>query len=246
VPIDDRITITTPEGVDVEMVLAGLGSRFLAGLLDLTIELGLLLGLTMLLGAVGGGNGIVIAAFVVVAFLVLFGYFVLFEVLNRGRTPGKAAAGLRVVRTDGGPVGFVPSATRNLLRLVDGWDLITIVLCPIGITAVVATRRDQRLGDLAAGTVVVRERFAPTGLAPWATPPIDVSRYPWDVSGVTNAEVALLRRFLDRRPTLQPEARIHLASQLAGRIGPRVVGTAGGWPPEAFLETVVALKGSRA
>lgn len=244
-PIDDRITITTPEGVDVEMVLAGLGSRFLAGMLDLAIELALVLAV-LFVGDSVNAQGFLIAIMLVVVFLILFGYFVLFEVLNRGRTPGKSAAGLRVVRTDGGPVGFVPSATRNLLRLVDGWDLVTIVLCPIGITTVVATRNDQRLGDLAAGTVVVRERFAPPPFPVPPGPPVDLARLTWDVSGVTPADVALVRRFLDRRGDLVPEARIQLAHQLAHQLGLKLVGSAHGWPAEPFLEAVVALKSSRA
>jgi uncharacterized RDD family membrane protein YckC len=244
VPLDDRITITTPEGVDVALVTAGLGSRFLAGMLDLSIELALLLALVLLGGALDP-DGFVVAIFLVVLFLLLFGYFVTFEVLNRGRTPGKAAVGLRVIRTDGGPVGFVPSAARNLLRLVDGWDLLTFVLCPVGITSVVATARNQRLGDLAAGTVVVRERFAP---APPRVPPtpVDLERITWDLSAVTNEELALVRRFLDRRGSLEPAARIHLAHELASRVGSRMVGSAEGWPPEPFLETVVALRSGRA
>jgi uncharacterized RDD family membrane protein YckC len=245
VPVDDRITITTPEGVDVQLVLAGLGSRFLAGMLDLTIEVALLLALLLVADSIDA-RGFMIAVLLVVLFLILFGYFVLFEVLNRGRTPGKSAAGLRVVRTDGGPVGFVPSATRNLLRLVDGWDLVTIVLCPIGITSVVATRHDQRLGDLAAGTVVVRERFTPPAPRVPSGPPVDLSRLTWDVSAVTAEDVALVRRFLERRGALLPEARIHLSHQLAGQVGAQVVGSAHGWPPEPFLEAVVALKSSRA
>lgn len=243
-PLDDRITITTPEGVDVELVTAGLGSRFLAGMLDVTIEIGLLLALVIVASATDP-SGVVIAVYLVVLFLLLFGYFVLFEVLNRGRTPGKAAVGLRVIRTDGGPVGFVPSATRNLLRLVDGWDLLTVVLCPIGITSVVASRHNQRLGDLAAGTVVVRERFAPSAL-PVPAMPVDLDRITWDLSAVTNDELALLRRFLDRRGALDPAARVQLAHELATRVGDRMIGSAQGWAPEPFLETVVALKSGRA
>ncbi len=256
--LDDRITISTPEGVDVEITLAGLGSRAIAGLLDLTIEVFLLIGLFLAYGLVGGHNGVTAAVFIVVIFLVLFGYFLLFEVLNHGRTPGKAAVGLRVVRTDGGPVSFVPSAVRNLLRLVDGWDLLTLVLCPIGVIACVATERDQRLGDLAAGTVVARERFS---RADWALPPVAAAlAYPavpggvpgeplvapaWDVSAVTPDEVITVRRFLERRFTLEQHARIHLAGELAARIRPKVVGADASWPPEPFLEAVAAAKTSR-
>ncbi len=267
--LDDQIIISTPEGVDVEITLAGLGSRAIAGLLDLTIEVVVLLALFLVFGATvgGGGNGIVNAAFVIVVFAILFGYFVLFEVLNHGRTPGKAAVGLRVLRADGGPVGFMPSAVRNLLRLVDGWDLLTLLLCPIGVVAVVATAQNQRLGDLAAGTVVARERFVgPPGMAlppvgtPYANAYAEVPNplYPplaapaptpqhggpaWDVSAVTGDEVATVRRFLERRYSLDANARIHLAGELAARLRPKVTGPDASWPPEAFLEALAAAKG---
>lgn len=245
-PLDDRITITTPEGVDVELTLAGLGSRFTAGLLDLTIEVAVLIALLILFGAIGFEGGVAIAIFLVAVFLVLFGYFVLFEVLNRGRTPGKVAVGLRVVRMDGGPVTFVPSAVRNLLRLVDGWDLLTLVLCPVGIAAVVATAHSQRLGDLAAGTVVTRERLprAPD-LAPRSTYQLDLDALAWDTSAVTPQELSTVRQFLGRRFTLAPNARVHLASDLAVRLRPKVTGADPGWPDEAFLEALVALKTGR-
>jgi uncharacterized RDD family membrane protein YckC len=263
VRLDDQIIISTPEGVDVEVTLAGLGSRAIAGLLDLTIEVVVLVALFLVFGATigGNGNGILNAAFVIVLFAILFGYFVLFEVLNHGRTPGKVAVGLRVLRADGGPVGFMPSAERNLLRLVDGWDLLTLLLCPIGVIAVVASERNQRLGDLAAGTVVARERFvrssatsfptvanaylAPSPLsppfpvaAPAPPPPGPV----WDVSAVTADEVITVRRFLERRHSLDPNARVHLASELAARLRPKVTGPDASWPDEPFLEALATAK----
>ncbi len=266
--LDDQIIITTPEGVDVEITLAGLGSRAIAGLLDLTIEVCVLVALFLVFGATfgGNGNGIVTAAFVVVVFVILFGYFVLFEVLNHGRTPGKMAVGLRVLRLDGGPVGFMPSAVRNLLRLVDGWDLLTLILCPIGAIAVVATEQNQRLGDLTAGTVVARERFVQSrGAVPMRAAPIGNAYaevpnplYPplaapasepqpagpvWDVSAVTGDEIATVRRFLERRYSLDANARTHLAGELAARLRPKVSGPDASWPPEAFLEALATAKG---
>ena len=270
--LDDQIIISTPEGVDVEITLAGLGSRAIAGLLDLTIEVCVLIALFLVFGATfgGNGNGLLNAGFVIVLFVILFGYFVLFEVLNHGRTPGKVAVGLRVLRTDGGPVGFMPSAVRNLLRLVDGWDLLTLVLCPIGVITVVASAQNQRLGDLAAGTVVARERFVrpvgtfgpPVGtyIPPAAAfPEVANPLYPpfaapapatpapsgpvWDVSAVTGEEVATVRRFLERRYSLDVNARIHLAHELAGRLRPKVPEADASWPPEAFLEALATAKG---
>jgi uncharacterized RDD family membrane protein YckC len=247
VRLDDQITISTPEGVDMEITLAGLGSRAIAGLLDLTIEVFVLLGLLLVFGAFGGdSSGFVVAVFVIGIFLVLFGYFVLFEVLNHGRTPGKMAVGLRVVRTDGGPVGFLPSAVRNLLRLIDGWDLLTLILCPIGVIAVVASRDNQRLGDLAAGTVVARERFVQSP-APLLRPPAVAPQttLTWDVSAITPDELITVRRFLERRTTLAYNARSYLADELAARLRPKVIGADPSWPSEPFLEAIAVAKTGR-
>jgi uncharacterized RDD family membrane protein YckC len=250
VRLDDRITISTPEGVDVEITLAGLGSRAIAGLIDLTIEVCLLLGLLLVFGVLGGdSSGFTVAVVVVGMFVVLFGYFVGFEVLNRGRTPGKSAVGLRVLRTDGGPVGFVPSAVRNLLRLIDGWDLLTLILCPIGVVSVMVTGDNQRLGDLAAGTIVARERFEGPRRripAPFATAAASSSGPAWDVHAITAEEIVIVRRFLERRATLEIHARIHLADELAARLRPKVAGADGSWPSEPFLEALAALKADRA
>ena len=269
---EDRISIATPEGVDLELTLAGLGSRSVARLVDQAIQLAVLLAVSVLatlagsgsdssgggdgpLGGTGdGGAALAVAVAVVVVFLVQFGYDVLFEVLASGRTPGKRWSGLRVVRVDGAPVGFVTSAVRNLLRLVDALPGIYTV----GMVAVFASRRNQRLGDMAAGTVVVRERRGPrkasasfaattaAGARPasWggAAPP---ERTAWDVSAVTTEELATVRRFLDRRRGLTPEARTRLAAELAARLRPKVVGPTPDGDPETFLEEVAAAKAAR-
>ena len=94
---DDRVTIATPEGVSLDLLLAGLGSRFIATIVDVVIQLVLLIALYLVFTATTT-NGFVVAVFSIAAFLVLFAYDVLFEVANAGRTPGKLAVGLRVVR----------------------------------------------------------------------------------------------------------------------------------------------------
>ena len=268
---EDRISIATPEGVDLELTLAGLGSRSVARLVDQAIQLAVLLAVSVLAtlagsgsGEPGGGDGplggtgdggaaLALAVAVVVVFLVQFGYDVLFEVLASGRTPGKRWSGLRVVRVDGAPVGFVTSAVRNLLRLVDALPGIYTV----GMVAVLASRRNQRLGDMAAGTVVVRERRGPrrtraslaadsysAGVGAGGRPAPAV-RTAWDVSAVTTEELATVRRFLDRRRGLTPEARARLAVELAARLRPKVVGPAPEGDPENFLEEVAAAKAAR-
>ncbi|HEV7685083.1 MAG TPA: RDD family protein, partial [Acidimicrobiia bacterium] len=166
---DDRISIPTPEGVELELVLAGLGSRLVAAIVDQLIKLAVFLALFVLGGALSGDNagGFLVAVLVVASFLVFFGYDVAFETLASGRTPGKRAAGLRVVRLGGEPVGFLASAVRNLLRLVDSLPGIYAV----GAVCILFSSRNQRLGDLAAGTLVVRERTAAAKAAPsWTSP----------------------------------------------------------------------------
>jgi uncharacterized RDD family membrane protein YckC len=243
---EDRISVATPEGVTLEVTLAGVGSRFVAGVIDQLLRWSVLLALVTLLAILedGIGNGLSgagVVAIIVGLFLVQFGYDVLFETLASGRTPGKRWTGLRVVKKGGTPVGFLASALRNILRIVDSLPGFYLV----GILSVMFTANNQRLGDLAAGTIVVRERRQSTALpGPTSTEaPADSALY--DVSAVSAEELATVRRFLDRRATLTPEARDRLALDMATRLGPKVVGPARHWEPEAFLEYLVAAKAAR-
>ena len=246
---EDRVTIPTPEGVDVDLSLAGIGSRFIAALIDTAIKVIALVGFFIFLfggtSLLGGGDltSLGSAAFYIVAFLILFAYDVFFETLSSGRTPGKRWTGLRVVRMGGRPVGFVASAIRNMVRIVDFLPSLYL----IGIIAAISTKMNQRLGDLAAGTVVVRER--PVSFAPPMPPPAPASipsgAESWDVAAITSDDLATIRRFLERRGQLDLHARAHLAQELAGRLQHKVVG-APPMSPETFLEAVSAAKAKRA
>jgi len=244
---EDRISVATPEGVTLEVTLAGVGSRFVAGVIDQLLRWSLLLALVTLLAILedGIGNGLSgagVVAIIIGVFFVQFGYDVLFETLASGRTPGKRWTGLRVVKKGGTPVGFLASALRNILRIVDSLPGFYLV----GILSVMFTANNQRLGDLAAGTIVVRERRQSTALpaaAAATAAPADSALY--DVSAVSAEELATVRRFLDRRPTLAPEARDRLALDMATRLGPKVVGPPRHWEPEAFLEYLVAAKAAK-
>jgi uncharacterized RDD family membrane protein YckC len=248
VAYEDRISIPTPEGIELELVLAGLGSRLLAAMVDFAVQ-GALLFALMLLGAAAGlagdtGGGLVGLLVVVAMFLTLFGYPVMFETLASGRTPGKRAAGLRVVRLGGEPPGFLASAIRNLLRLVDMFP----GFYGVGALAILLSQRNQRLGDLAAGTLVVRERrVAPPAPAFAATSDwAGADRYAaWDVSGITPSELVTVRRFLERRTTLDPAARLRLARELTSRLRPRVPGAPDWSSDEEFLEALAAAKAAR-
>jgi uncharacterized RDD family membrane protein YckC len=243
VTLDDRITIATPEGLDVDLVLAGLGSRFVARLVDTLVQLGIIFALFIV--ALVISTGWFVAVVVVVNFLTIFVYDILFEVLASGRTPGKRVAGLRVVRNAGQPVGFLASAVRNVLRLVDFLPSLYLV----GAISVVVSRYNQRLGDLAAGTVVVRERDArpqSAGWTSWSRPTVPLEAVAgWDVSAVTPAEVAAIRTFLDRRITLPPDARSRLGYDLAVRVGAKVSGIPASAHPEYVLEGVLVAKENR-
>lgn len=242
---EDRVTIATPEGVDLELTLAGVGSRFAAAIVDVLLQG--VVGLALFLFLVVGVGGVGVAIYVVAVFLVWFGYHVLFEVLASGRTPGKRWTGLRVVRVGGHPVTFVPSATRNLLRLVDYLPSFYIA----GTVSILVTRRNQRLGDLAAGTLVIRDRLerarARTPPATYAfTHPVehgDVAS--WDVSAVTVEELAAVRGFLERRYELELRARNELAWQLAERLRAKTAGGPEGLAAERFLELLATAKAAR-
>ncbi|MFK3797669.1 MULTISPECIES: RDD family protein [unclassified Pseudomonas] len=147
-PLDTRIRMETPEGIDLLLRPAGLLSRSLAFTIDLAIRGVLLIALFFLLDAFGEfGSGV----FVLTLFLINWWYMVLFEVLHQGRTPGKQIMGLRVVHDDGTPVGWSASLLRNLLRFVDmlpfGYS--------VGAFACLQHPLFKRLGDLAAGTLVI-------------------------------------------------------------------------------------------
>lgn len=264
---EDRLTISTPEGVELELTLAGIGSRFIASMIDNVIQLaiigavfGALFGLASI-GAdppmdakadSGSSDALAIAFFTLMTFGIVFLYDVLFEVRGGGRTPGKRMTGLRVVRTGGRPVGFLASATRNVLRVVD----ILPGFYGLAIACIFGTKRNQRLGDLAAGTIVVRERSGgrvgrrarrkAEAAPPAPSPAPSHGSEGWDVSAVTAEEVATVRTFLDRRPGLAEDARASLAGDLASRLRPRVAGAPEGMDPEAFLEALAAAKASRA
>ena len=211
-------------------------------MIDFTIQFAILLGAGLLLGVVGGDGdegGFPVAVFSIVFFLVFFGYDVLFEVRARGRTPGKRWTGLRVVRTGGQPVTFVPSSVRNVMRLVD--MLPAPPLYAVGMTSIFVTGKNQRLGDLAGGTLVVRER--PGGFkAPADEPAAARAAEAWDVSAVSAQDIGTVRQFLARRGSLAADPRNELARELERRLRPRVAGAPEHLSPEEFLERLSAAK----
>ncbi len=244
--LDNRLVVATPEGIELDVVLAGLGSRFVARLIDSSIQLAIIFLLTFGGFIAGGGewDGYVIATVSVLAFGVMFAYDVPFEVLNNGKTPGKSALGLRVIGRNGEPVDFVTSAVRNLLRIVDFLPLFYLV----GSVAIVWSQQDQRLGDMAAGTHVARERFGGRNVAePVAPVSVPLEQVlTWDVSAVDDEEIRVLRHFLDRRLVLPWPIRSYFAGQLLTRFWAKVPGLPMNAHPEYILEGIVVAKQARA
>ena len=204
--LDTNRRVETPEGIDLLLRPAGLVPRALAFSIDLAIRAAVLLALSItlgLLGKFGMGLGTLLL------FLVQWWYMVLFEVLNQGRTPGKYWLGLRVVHDDGTPVGWASSLTRNLLRFVDmlpfGYFL--------GALSCLGHPAFKRLGDLAAGTLVVyQEKPQPRPVLPDVEPVAPPLALSFD-------EQRALISFAERHGSLSAERRLELASILAEPLG---------------------------
>ncbi|HEX6419938.1 MAG TPA: RDD family protein [Acidimicrobiales bacterium] len=222
--------IITPEAVPLELDRAGVASRTIAVTLDLLALAALLLAIVLVLDQVGGGgddgggdpSAGAVAVLATGLVLIVVGWFCAFETLWRGRTLGKAAMGLRVVGTDGSVVRFHQAFVRAAVGIVD------FLAVPVGFVAVVSvlvSRRDQRLGDLAAGTLVVRERSASRGLAPAQfLPPPGWERYAasLDVTPLDAETYGVVRSYLLRVPGLAANARDHLAVRLANPVAVRI------------------------
>lgn len=235
-----HLTVVTPEGVVLDFRAAGLASRTLAKMIDILIQFFALFGAILFaafLAVVDEAAGVI--AIVVLLFLIFFGYSAVLETWWGGRTVGKRLFGIRVLTTEGGPVRFRHAAIRSMMSVFDFW-----FPTPGGLIAVsfaLLTTRSQRLGDLAAGTIVIRDSkvdqapvfFGPAYGAESVAANLDTSRL--DAHHYT-----LIREFLLRANDLMPEARYPLAEALADRVSawtgnPRPVGLDG----ERFLVSVL-------
>ena len=219
--LDATLDMETPEQVLVSYTLAGIGTRGAAAMIDVII-MSVLSGtlwyaaatVPKLLPALPSGENRswVTAVAMIGNFLIFWGYYVVCEALYDGQTPGKRALGLRVVRTGGGGVDVGASAARNLIRFVDFLPFGYFV----GMISVIANQRNQRLGDLVAGTIVVRERLLKQPAARVAVAATDVPDAQLAVT-LDDERFALLDRFVTREATLDDEARARLAAALVAR-----------------------------
>jgi uncharacterized RDD family membrane protein YckC len=232
--------IVTPEAVVLDFEIAGLASRAVAKLLDVLIQGVILIALAIAVGLALPGTAGVITIVVGLA-LVILGYPMLCEVTTRGRSPGKMALGLRVVTVEGAPSAPRHAFIRSIVGIVD------FLIPPGGLCAVVSSLlspRSQRLGDLTAGTMVLRERSAVASpIAVWFSPPAGLEAYAsnLDISRVTEAQFGVIRAFLLRVHELTPEARVAMAYRLATPVAEAMHHRAPpGVHPEQFLVAVAA------
>lgn len=229
--LDQQVDVETPEQIVFSYTVAGVGSRAAAAIIDLLICVGAFFGIVLItwLAAralrtspwAGVSGGWMSAIVVVAQFAVIWGYYVLFEGLRDGQTPGKRQLGLRVVQDGGYSVSLAASAMRNIVRVIDMQPALTY---GVGIVSAVATKSGKRLGDLAAGTIVVHERVLHAPLASVvsiATAPLS-SAAARPVALLDDDEFALLERFMARRQSLEAAQRARLVEGIAARFRDRV------------------------
>jgi uncharacterized RDD family membrane protein YckC len=228
--------LVTPEAVPVWLDVAGIASRAIATIIDSVIIAVVIIGVVRATSGVPSDTTLAGVLTTAMVLTVLWGYYMLFEGLGHGRTPGKAAQHIRVVRADGQPVGWLQVVVRNLLRPID--------LLPgsyvLGAVFVVLTRRSQRLGDLAAGTLVVRDRRAPAPVVLGTTPAAAEAARTLDASALREREYGLIRSFLERRQSLSTTSRRALAGELASMVRDRVRGAPASADDESVLEAAAA------
>jgi uncharacterized membrane protein SpoIIM required for sporulation/uncharacterized RDD family membrane protein YckC len=223
--LSQTVDIETPELVVVSYTIAGLGSRVYAAIIDLFIcvamYLSVIVGIFLLTKGERGldetaaapSTAWAMTVMVLVLFVILWGYYLLFEGLRDGQTPGKRMMRLRAVRDGGYSVGFSASAVRNLMRIVDMQPIVSYL---VGIASIALTKSGKRLGDIVAGTLVVREALVRQPMAPPVAPPAEST--PVTTAQLTDDEFTLLERWGERRSALEPDKRRQLATQVAARL----------------------------
>ncbi len=212
----------TPESVELDFTLAGIGSRTLALVIDYLLWMIVLL-LLLLLSAwlvytlpnIDGLRKWIAAIQLLLFFVAYVGYFVLFETVWRGQTPGKRYAKIRVIRDDGRNAGLQQAIMRSLLRMID--DIFFL-----GLLLIVFTKQERRLGDWVAGTVVVQEgqTISPQEIAidPAAQSLVDIILETGQIGALNPDDFALMRRYLQRYAALAPHAQITVSQRLAEQV----------------------------
>ena len=250
--LDDELVIETPERVELHYALASVGNRFLAAGIDHLIQITAIVIIIVAAGALSdwqlfSAMGMWAAALtVLILFAIYWGYFVVFETLWSGQTPGKRIMRLRVVREDGRPVRFFEVFVRNLLRVAI--DIQPLPSYAFGVVCIIFSTRSKRIGDFVAGTVVVKERATE---APSLNEIIKVSEieaqrieraspapFAADTRRLSEQELRAIKTFLKRRFELQEPNRSALATRIAQPISAKLGAPANGLSAEALLEEV--------
>jgi uncharacterized RDD family membrane protein YckC len=266
----DQLHIDTPEQVSLQYAIAGVGSRFVAALLDNLIITAFyilaFLGLVLIsAGAIRAGVGVgkeldaagkwVLAIFIFFNFLLVWGYFALFEALWRGQTPGKRVMKLRVIKDSGRRITFFEALARNLLRFIDYLPGFYLV----GVITMLCNQRSKRLGDLAAGTIVVHEHadetpmvFQTTLLAPSSFSPSPFADqrpapfakpiealFPADAVAKLGAQdLVVIETFFTRMLDLPLETRAAMAYRIAGQMAAKMGVPLPEGNPERIMESI--------
>jgi uncharacterized RDD family membrane protein YckC len=235
----DQLSIDTPELVAIELPLAGIGSRFIALLVDYLIwGAGLVLLIIVAVVVLPAMHAFNVksaqwaeAIVIFIVFLFNWGYFTLFEAFWNGRTPGKRVARIRVIQRSGRSIGLLESMARNLVRYVDQLPFFYAV----GVITMFVTRQHQRLGDLAAGTLVVRDRELETPLwgetgsrtftaqlfkaaSPIPEPHTALTLPATGIAKLTSSDLEVLEGFFSRRLDMAMATRQALAGRIAAAI----------------------------
>ena len=245
---EQQYTVETPEQIDLSYQVAGIGSRFLAALIDhvllaLIFSLGCTLLSTVASQLQAGVDPLLLAFLTGIGiYLFLCAYHIFFETTWNGQTPGKRMVGIRVVRAGGRPIGFLGSAIRNFIRLAD----FLPVLYGVGMITMFVDRRARRLGDLAAGSLAIKEGRRvtldmlerPQAEEPPIVPAADRLTIP-NLEALQPADIDLVRKYIRRRSSLAIETQRRIAQLLMqglqARLGYEVRGD-----PEAFLLRLAA------
>jgi uncharacterized RDD family membrane protein YckC len=234
---EETLIIETPERVELEFALASIGNRFLAVSIDHFIQYLAIFFVAWFFISVAGVNIAdsdklfadapkwVIAVMIISLFLIFAGYFIVFEWLWNGQTPGKRWLKLRVIREDGRPLTLWEAIARNLLRIADAAPGFILPVYSVGLIVIFLSDRDQRIGDAFAGTVVIRERAdeAPTFTDTFSNTVRDVAftrvqpppEIRADVTKLTTPEIEVVESFLRRRWDLTDRQRLWMAWRIA-------------------------------
>jgi len=213
-PLDTLQKVELAEGVEIRLRMAGPILRISAYFIDLLIRSLLLtiIGIILALAGIAVGGNVAMGLILLGWFLLDWFYPVFFEAGKRGATPGKRAMGLRVLQASGSPITIGQAVVRNFLRFIDGMPLFTYVF---GIASCLSTPRFQRLGDLAAGTVVVYDRMPPQPIIA-APPPISPVPLP---CGLTADETRALASFRERAGLWSEGRRVEIADRASSLSG---------------------------